>query len=444
MVVIVALAVLVLAAMPGLVPGGGSGGRPAVAAEATASPGVTTRPSGTTGAPATGATDRTQPTAMPTPAPTLDPRRAYPTPIPAAQRRLDKAFATKAGKVGAPGLAAAVKLPDGSVWYGATGVLWPDGPPVTPDTPFAWGSITKTLVATLVLRLVAEGVLDLDDRLDRWFPDYPGARKITLRMLLGHTSGIFDYFQHPDYPARVYDDPLHAWTPDEILSLTGKRTNAPGKGFGYSNTNYVLLGLILEQVTGTALADQIHDQLLAPLGLDETVFQQAGRPVGLVGAKGFWKEKGGGYKEWSDGTDFRPTTSTATVAWAAGAVEGSVRDLLDWEMALYEGDVLTPDSLAQMLDFDPASGYGLGARTQTVAKHPGYGHGGSLRGFISVMYRLPAEDLDVVVVTNVGFADLDQVANRLASAALKALATPAPRTPGPTGDVVGPPGDTAP
>ncbi|MFN8518818.1 MAG: serine hydrolase [Chloroflexota bacterium] len=422
--VIVVLGVLVLAAMPSLLPGGGSDDRAVSAAGAGSSADATAvartpSPASTPGATA-------GPTSAPTPAPTIDPARAYATPVPAAQRRLDRAFATMAAEVGAPGLAAAVKLPDGTVWYGATGVLWPDGPEVTPDTPFAWGSITKTFVATLVLRLASEGTLDLDDKLSTWFPDYPQARRITLRMLLGHTSGIFDYFQHPDYPERVYDDPLHVWTPEEILSLTGKRTNAPGKAFSYSNTNYVLLGLILEQVTGEQLVDLVHDQLLAPLGLDETVFQQAGRDNGLVGAKGFWKRKGGGFEEWSDGTDYRPTTSTATVAWAAGAIEGSIRDLLDWEMALYEGDVLSPDALSEMLDFDEASGYGLGARTQTVAKRAGYGHGGSMRGFVSVMYRLPAEDLDVVVVTNIGFANLDRVANRLASATLAALATPEP------------------
>jgi D-alanyl-D-alanine carboxypeptidase len=439
-VIIVVLGALVLAAMPGLVPSDRGGGRPAAAAgassDATAAPPAATLAA--TAAPPVA-------TSAPTPAPTVDPLRTHPTPIPAAQRRLDRAFATMAQEVGAPGLAAAVRLPDGTVWYGSTGVLWPDGPAVTPDTPFAWGSITKTFVATLVLRLVSTGVLSLDDRLSTWFPDYPQARKITLRMLLGHTSGIFDYFQHPDYPERVYEDPLHAWTPQEILSLTGKRTNAPGKAFSYSNTNYVLLGLILEQVTGVELADLVHDQLLEPLGLDESVFQQAGRPNGLVGAKGFWKKKGGGFQEWSDGTDYRPTTSTATVAWAAGAIEGSIRDLLDWEMALYEGDVLLPEALALMLDFDEQSGYGLGARTQTIAKRAGYGHGGSLRGFVSVMYRLPAEDLDVVVVTNVGFANLDRVANRLASAALAALATPEPAVPTtPTDGLVEPQGDPVP
>ncbi len=89
-------------------------------------------------------------------------------------------------------------------------------------------------------------------------------------------------------------------------------------------------------------------------------------------------------------------------------MEGSARDLLDWEMALYGGAVLTPDELAQMLHFYKDSGYGLGARTQTVAGRSGYGHGGSLRGLQAVMYRLPEDDLDVVVLANVGFAQPGQ------------------------------------
>ena len=107
-------------------------------------------------------------------------------------------------------------------------------------------------------------------------------------------------------------------------------------------------------------------------------------------------------------------------------MEGSARDLLDWEMALYGGQVLTPDELSQMLAFSRDSGYGLGARTQTVAGKSGYGHGGSVRGFQAVMYRLPEDDLDMVVLANVGFANLDKVANRLAKAALNPLPTPQP------------------
>ena len=295
----------------------------------------------------------------------------------------------------------------------------------TADTPFAWGSITKTFVAALVLRAATAGQLSLDQTIDAWLPDIPNSDRITVRMLLAHRSGLFDYFAAKDYAKQVFDRPDHVWTTSEILALVGPSQYAPGSGFNYSNTNYVLLGLILEQVTGQPLATLIHDQLLAPLGMDETVFQQAGQPVDLVGAKGFWKN-GSGFREWSDETNFRPTTSTATVAWAAGAMEGSVRDLLDWEMALYGGEVLTPEELAGMLDFYKDSGYGMGARTQTMAGRRGYGHGGSLRGFQAVMYRLPIEDLDVVVMANVGFANLDKVANRLAKAALNPLPTPRP------------------
>ena len=427
--VVAAIVVLAIVALPGLAPGAGATPRPTsqeLALDGTSSPApiVEATAPPTAGTLAATAVATTAPERTPTP-------QDYPVPVEALRKRLDRVFRTMAREVGSPGLAAAVQLPDGSVWYGSDGVLWPGGPEVTADTPFAWGSITKTFVAALVLRAAGHGQLDLDQTIDAWLPDVNNADEITVRMLLAHRSGIFDYFQHRDYGKRVFDEPEHAWTIDEILDMTGPQQYRPGDGFNYSNTNYVLLGLILEQVMGQPLAALIHDQLLAPLGMDETVFQQAGQPVGLIGAKGFWKA-GAGYREWSDSTQFRPTTSTASVAWAAGAMEGSVRDLLDWEMALYGGQVLTPEESAQMLDFSRDSGYGLGVRTQTVAGEPGYGHGGSLRGFVSVMYRLPQEDLGVIVLANVGFANVDKVANRLAKAALNPLSTPEPSAATPT------------
>jgi D-alanyl-D-alanine carboxypeptidase len=343
----------------------------------------------------------------------------------ATTRRLTRALQRSFDDLGPPGLVAAVRLPDGTAWYGSLGVLWPGGPDATADSPFAWGSITKTFVATLCLQLVDQGVLNLDVPIATWLPEAPEAKQGTLRMLLAHRSGIFDYFLNPHYNDRVFKRPTHAWTVDEILSLVRRPAFAPGTGFGYSNTNYVLAGLILEQVTGQPLATLIHDRLLVPLGLEESVFQQAGQPVGLVGAKGFWPAPGG-FHDWSDGSDFRPNTSAATVAWAAGAMEGSARDLLDWEHALYSGNVLPSSALAQMLAFAPDSGYGMGARTQTLAGQPGYGHGGSVRGFVSVMYRLPVENVDVVVLINLGKTDLDRVANRLVRAVIGGVPTDEP------------------
>ncbi len=302
--VVVAILALAIVALPGLGPGPGSSaprgtGQPPGTAAATA-PGVaiaaTDAPTDTDA----DATDTPEPTdtglvAVATTAPTTDtpgptvPGQAYPRPATALRKRLDRAFKQMAEETGSPGLVAAVKLPDGSVWYGSDGVLWPGGPDATPDTPFAWGSITKTFVATLTLRAATAGQLSLDQTIDTWLPQIPNANLITVRMLLAHRSGLFDYFQSKEYAKRVFSDPSHVWTPDEILAMIGPSVYPPGTGFNYSNTNYVLLGMILEQITGQPLATIIHDQLLAPLGLDETVFQQAGQPVDLVGAKGFWK-----------------------------------------------------------------------------------------------------------------------------------------------------------
>ncbi len=180
---------------------------------------------------------------------------ANPRPIAPLRRRLDRAFKQMAKEIGAPGMVAAVKLPDGSVWYGSDGVLWPGGPKASSHTPFAWGSITKTFVAALTLRAASQGQLSLDQTIDSWLPQVAHADEITVRMLLAHRSGIFDYFQHKDYDKLVFDHPDHVWTPEEILALTGPQQYQPGKGFNYSNTNYVLLGLILEQVSGQPLGD---------------------------------------------------------------------------------------------------------------------------------------------------------------------------------------------
>ena len=170
--------------------------------------------------------------------------------------------------------------------------------------------------------------------------------------------------------------------------------------YRYSNTNYVLLGVIVRKVTGKSPAANIRARFLKPLGLDET-FMQGQEPIGRVAAKGYWATSRG-YVGFSDGTRYRPHTSAATVAESAGALLSSVRDISDWQDALLSGDVLEPGSLARMTDLHPRSGYGLGMRRAWLAGRPGIGHGGSLRGFVSIMYRLPTEDIDVTILTNLG------------------------------------------
>jgi D-alanyl-D-alanine carboxypeptidase len=318
---------------------------------------------------------------------------------------------------------AAVRLPDGSRWIGVAGTLTVGrgARPVGPGTPFAVGSLTKTFMAALVLQLREDGRLWLGTPLSTWLPDYPRARDITVKMLLGHRSGIFDYFAHASYESRVFGRPRHRWTAAEILALRGPRYCEPGACFRYSNTNYVLLGRIVREITGRSPAALIRRRFLEPLGLSDTFFQGQ-EPIGKVPARGYWAI-GTRHVGFSDGSRFRPNTSGATVAESAGAMVSSVRDISDWQDALLSGDVLEPASLELMTTLHRSSGYGLGMRRAWLDGLPGLGHGGSLRGFVSVMYRLPEDDLDVVVLTNLGRTSIETLADHLAHASLRALET---------------------
>ena len=329
----------------------------------------------------------------------------------------------------APGVAAAVRLPDGSRWIGVSGSGVPGkaSRTITPDTPFAIASLTKSFIAATILQLRDEGVLQLSDPLSRWMPGYPKARKIKVRMLLNHRSGIFNYFEHPRYEQRVFKRPRHSWTTREILKLTGPRYCKPGSCFHYSNTNYVLLGEIIKRATGTTPARNIRQRFLIPLDLDDTWFQGL-EPIGAFPAKGWWV-RGNGHVGFHDGSRLRPNTSAATVAHAAGAIVSSVTDVSDWQDALLSGDLLSERSLRQMLEFHPRSGYGLAMRYARLDGILGIGHGGSLRGFVSIMYRLPEQDLDVVVLTNLGRTTVQGLADTLTAVTLRSLEPEEPETP---------------
>jgi D-alanyl-D-alanine carboxypeptidase len=319
----------------------------------------------------------------------------------------------------APGVAAAVRLPDGSRWIGTSGkaIRGRDGREVRARTPFAVASLTKTFMAALILQLREERRLRLTDRLSRWLPDYPRASRISVEMLLKHRSGVRDYFIHPRYERLVFGRPRHRWTVKQILALHGSPVCQPAACYHYSNTNYVLLGVIVRKLTRRSPAANIRARFLRPLGLTDTSFQGQ-EPIRHVAAKGYWATSRG-YVGFSDGTRFRPHTSAATVAESAGALLSSVRDISDWQDALLSGGVLKPGSLERMLELHPRSGYGLGMRRARLDGRRAIGHGGSLRGFTAIMYRLPEEDVDVTILTNLGRTSLQRLADRLTRATLR-------------------------
>lgn len=336
------------------------------------------------------------------------------------QARLDRWRASHR----APGVAAAVRMPDGARWIGTSGTRFAgeDTKPVTPGTPFEVGSLTKTFMAALLLKLQEEGRLALSDPISNWLPNYPQAKRVTVEMLLNHRSGIYDYFAHPSYEPRVFDRPRHHWKVREILALAGPRYCLPGKCFRYSNTNYVLLGEIVRKVTGTSAAANIRERFLFPLGLGDTFFQGQER-IGKVPAKGYLVARGG-YQDFYDGSRYRPHTSAATVANAAGAIVSSIRDISDWQDALLSGTLLQPASLEAMTDFHPKSGYGLGMRFARLDGILGIGHGGSLRGFVALMYRLHHQDIDVVVLTNLGRVNIQGLADNLTRVSMRHYGIP--------------------
>jgi D-alanyl-D-alanine carboxypeptidase len=371
------------------------------------------------------------PTSSPSPSPTIPPPPTAP-PSPQADHatRLQRALDAQLSAHGMIGLSAGVLFPDGTLWTGTSGVAEVAGRrSVTPDTGFVVGSISKTFVAATVIQLAEEGRLDLDDRLSRWLPDYPLASSISLRQLLNHSSGLFNYFEHPTYTRRVFGSPNYLWEPHEVLTtFQAAPYFNPGAGYHYSNTGFILLGLVIEEVTGRPLGEEYRARFFEPLELDEAHFQGDGPPPPPA-AHGYLVTDDGP-RLISDGTDYRPTTSAASVAWAAGSIVASAADLATWAHALYGGELLEPASLAEMTDLTSnpyaRESYALGTRSRLIAGRRVFGHTGSLRGFAAAMWHFPAERLSVVVLSNRGRIDVNPIADRLAAAALRSIGYEAP------------------
>jgi len=314
------------------------------------------------------------------------------------------------------GIAAAVIFPDGSIWKAGSGYApLNNGELATPKTPFVVASMTKTCVTAAIMQLADEGKLSIDDPLSNWLPDYPNAGNITLRELLAHTSGVFNYLQYPGFNRIVFKKNAgHFWTRQEILNTFAHASNfAPGEGFHYSNTGFILLGLVIEAVTGQALGDVLAQRFFIPLGLNNTYFQGSG-PLPPSAAQGYGFVNGV-YKEWSDGSNYRPGISGATVSWSAGAIASSARDIAKWCAALYGGHVVSANALSKMETY--TNWYGLGTWTRVHNGRRMFGHIGSFHGFDAAMWYYPSTGLTVVVLTNLANISANPIADALADAA---------------------------
>ncbi len=304
-------------------------------------------------------------------------------------------------------------LPDGAKWVGVSGVSH-GTTPVTPDMPFAAGSITKTWTAATILQLAEEGVLTLEDPLSEWLPAYPNVDStITIRQLLNHTGGIYDFVEHPDYwQAAIWDDPARSWPPEEtILTYLLEPYFPKGEGWHYSTSGYILLRMIIQEATGSEISTEYRSRFWDPLGLDRT-YLAVEEELPENTAHGWWDLDGDGVYD-----DFGSTPRNAFSSGTGGQVFSTAEDLAEWAHALYhERTVLDQKSFDEMVAFLPVdteeepllAGYGLGAMRfspELFNDLEVWGHGGNAPGYAAGSFYLPDYGVSIGVTDNTEHGD---------------------------------------
>ncbi|HEY7719589.1 MAG TPA: serine hydrolase domain-containing protein [Pedococcus sp.] len=248
------------------------------------------------------------------------------------------------------------------------------------------GSITKTFVAVVMLELQRAGRLDLDDTLESWLPGLvPNGSDITLRMLLNHTSGIFNYTDDPDFFELAFSDPFRPWTARELvdLALENPPVFAPGTSWSYSNTGYILLGMVLQRATHQSVGELLDRHVIGPLDLDDTYLATSPRWRGPH-AHGYIPPGVYGAQDYVDTSRWTPTW-----AGAAGAVVSTPSDLRTFYQALLSGRLLPRASLREMKDVVmpvPEAGYGLGLLVLETPCGTVWGHEGGIPGYVTIAF----------------------------------------------------------
>jgi D-alanyl-D-alanine carboxypeptidase len=333
--------------------------------------------------------------------------------------------------MGIPGLSVAIGAGDEVVWTGTAGFrdLLREVP-VSANDRFGVGSITKTFVARVVLQLVEEGKLELD-KTPADYLDLPVIKNIyntdtaTLRQLLNHQSGIPTWeFQKDWIPkGRGSDMDLdHIWGKTETLAYCTRdllpATNTPGERYSYSNTNYTILGLIIEEVTGNDAAAEIRRRILEPLALDDTFLESFEEvPGGYVNhyhyATPDFRAVAGVHSGFREIRPYLVETTPANLSpeWTAGGMVSSATDLVRWARAIRDGELLGPAMQKEVFTYYPPedggnqrSQYmqGISRTEDFYSGSAAYGHSGGTLGFTAYMYWFEDSDITVVMLANVG------------------------------------------
>jgi CubicO group peptidase (beta-lactamase class C family) len=290
---------------------------------------------------------------------------------------------------------------DGNVIYtraiGYSQINGTEKKPLTAASRFRLGSITKMFTATMILQLVEEGKLKMTDTLDKFLPQVPNAGKITIAQLLGHRSGIPDVRRERDGQTRVNTIPM---AKDEMLALIVKATPAfePDTKQSYSNAGYYLLGLILEKITGESYTEALEEKISAKIGLKDTSLATGNIDVNKNEALTYSRIGG----------DWKPVTEThPTLLFSAGAIVSTPGDMAKFIHALFEGKLVSRETLDQMKTMRDGTGFGM--ITFKLAGKTFYGHGGAADNYGAWLAYEPEEKLAIAYTTNAKVYPVDKI-----------------------------------
>ncbi|MFD9728604.1 serine hydrolase domain-containing protein [Streptomyces sp. NPDC059072] len=353
------------------------------------------------------------------PSPSPDGGSEFPQLTPAVAAQLDTAVQKVLRETKVPGVVVGLWAPGKGSYVRTFGVAdKATGAPMETDFNFRIGSETKTFTVTALLELVDQGKLALDDPIGKYIEGVPNGSRITLRQLAGMRSGLYNYSEDPTFNKELTTSPKKYIPPRQLLAYSFKHPVQfePGAQFDYSNTNLILLGLVVEKVGKKPLSEFIRQEVLEPAGLRRTLF-----PVDA----GFPDPHPQGYTEQSasgkvvNATDWNPSW-----AWAAGAMISDLLDLRSWARTVATGSLLTPATQAERLKTTPmdipGAGYGLG-----IFNVQGWiGHNGSLPGYESLTIYLPDYQATLVVLLNTDILSGGQEPSTLFGEAITSIVTP--------------------
>ena len=278
-----------------------------------------------------------------------------------------------------------------------------DTEPMNQDMRFGIASITKTVVAATIMKLEEDGLLSLDDPVSDYLSlDNPNIDpSITIYQLLNHLAGLKGYFQHPDIWPRVENDLLTAIDPVEIADYVGEPLFAPGTQYQYSNSHYLILGLIIEAVTGKTVGEVMREKFWTPLGLENIFFGANETITGPIATP--WRDNNGDGTLENIADQFGPAYHS--IFYTAADVFATASDLSNWAYLLFTAQAVSESSRDRMTTFITlddliANGYGLGIRRVQLGGRNTWGHTGGMRGYGSYMFYDPATKISVAMLNN--------------------------------------------